>query len=770
MKAGNEVSALDARRQGRRRSFSVAACVFCAVCVALLTGCRTTFSELSAPVTWQETGAAPVPVATTERTLPILTEDTPRCRWAASHLADVIERTCGRRPDVLVELEGQTNAWTEGLLIGNVFANREWDCPLSVESPEAFRVISGNGYIRFLGRADYAVFDWCERELGFRYYCPAGKCAERRSKIVARAIDYSDRPVFEHREIGGTSLAWVRASKAGSSHCGGVNVHAPYKWYLDKNLKATHPEIFETGETPMLCYGNPATLEIYKQRIDRHIRGLEDSGGIVNTNRKVVTVCQWDAPIRCTCSFCTKLYDPSRGPAGKASPIIWGYFLKELSAWLAVAHPDYMISFLPYLNTCEVPPLPPKPSKPPKLSKPFSNCEAEVCTMPGLALLKDSECKRNEERIIRDWHRVTGNKVLNWHYSCWPAEQTSAPYVFGRTVQAHYADMREKICGSYVCGAEDDPRLALSTYVWMRCLWNPDVDVGVIYDGFAQRMFGPGAKPMRELIDLQEECWSRTWDAHPPSLIPHPSFHDIFEISYPYADAKRMSDLLHEAYGLAAAAGDERAQDRIAWYASGFEVFFAESMALANRKGRRVIPPGATNEMIVARSVMYPTPWAKTTVTTARNGSDLVLRVQCFDPAANKMDFSRRDHDFVWGDDSVTFVFGGEKKTRSATVYLNGDIERDELAEDEFIAKVHPPTNYQLPTTNSWTVEAHLRLSSEELDAGHLLGNVCRWRVGDRRQAESSRVKGSRYEQSRLDTCFTTPNEDPAAFVEFRLK
>jgi len=397
--------------------------------------------------------------------------------------------------------------------------------------------------------------------------------------------------------------------------------------------------------------------------------------------------------------------------------------------------------------------------------------------MPGLALLKDPDCKRNEERIIRDWHRVTGQKVLNWHYSCWPAEQTSAPYVFGRTIRKHYADMKDEICGSYVCGSEDDPRLALSTYVWMRCLWNPDVDVEAIYDGFARRMFGAGAKPMRELIDLQERCWSRSWVPQSSANCQlrtancPPSYRNIFEISYPRTDVERMVDLMREAYGLAAKAEDVASQKRIAWYASGFEAFLAESAALANRTRRRVVGPGMTNEMVVACSAAHPTPWAKTTVTTAVEGRDLVLRVRCFDPAADKMDFSRRDHDFVWGDDGVTFVFGDEKAARSATVYLTGEVEKvGEWEGDEFSAKVHSPANCQLSAASSWTVEARVRLSPSKPNDGCVLGNVCRWRVGDRRKAMSERVKGSRYEHSRLDTCYTAPDDDPAAFVEFRLR
>ena len=68
-----------------------------------------------------------------------------------------------------------------------------------------------------------------------------------------------------------------------------------------------------------------------------------------------------------------------------------------------------------------------------------------------------------------------------------------------------------------------------------------------------------------------------------------------------------------------------------------------------------------------------------------------------------------------------------------------------------------------------WTVEARVRLTAEDRQRGYALGNVSRWRVGDRRRPQEERVPGSRYEHSRLGTVFTNDNDDPAAFVSFLL-
>ena len=752
-------------------------------------GCRTPprGNDLSAPAEWRELSSEPVVVATPSNALTIVTDASPNNRWAARFLADTIHEMTGRRPPLCVERKGQKGKWPHGgLFIGDVSPNAGWTCPLTSDSADAFRVVAGGDCVRFLGRADFAVFDWCERELGLRFYGEDGKCVERRAEILVRSADYSDRPVFDCRQLSWQAPSpWLRVNKYGSTHRGGVAVHQPARWFKDEKVRAEAPtDIFETGTTPMLCYGNPATLAYYKRRIDRHIAGLEDSGGIVNTNRKVVTVCQWDAPVRCSCRWCRDAYDETAGFGGAASPIIWGRFTRQLATWLRTAHPDYMISFLPYLNTCQVPkslldrPLSwgarttwrwpaerQEPRRPAGYGCPvptLANAEAELCTMPGVALLKDSACKEHEERLIRQWRRVTGNKVLNWHYSCWPRDWTSAPYVYGQTVQRHYADMRDHVSGSFVCGSPKDVSQTLSHYVWMRCLWNPDVDVEALYDEYARRMFGAGAAPMRELIRMQETCWNRQWDGL------ECTYHNIFEVSFPRKDAVKMRELLIEAHRLATDAKDDASVRRIVNYASGLNTFMLESDALAARTtgGRLTVPSirlNTTNAFVSAHSVRYPTPWAKTFLSTSVDKDTLVLTVRCEDPAAPKMNFTDVPvDDYVWGNDRLDIsLCGRDLVPLNFRVDLLGYVMND--WEGRCTAKI-------APDDAGWTATVRIRLSDADLKAGKVRGNVSRWRVGDSKEPRQSRLPGSNYERTRLNTVFTQPDNDPAAFVDFLLK
>ena len=744
------------------------------VCAILAVGgCRQlrTWGDLNAPQDWRALSGDVVRVAGTGVLLPIVTDDTPEDRWAATLLAQTIESVWGGRPQVFVETHGRELTFDRGIFIGRVAANGGWSGPPSERGPDAFRVVAADGAVRFLGRADFGVFDWCERELGLRAYPYVGQTVSRRGEVVVEPADYSDWPVYDHRELSGRVWPlWTKVAKTGSSHRASVNVHQPAGWVTNAAIRAAHPEIFENGETPMLCYGKRETLDYYRRRIARHVAGVEDSGGIVDGRRKVVTVCQWDAPIRCTCGDCRIRYDARLGPAGSASPIIWGRFLPALAAWLKAEHPDYVISFLPYWNTCAVPDelkdrfrLVPggrdrgqcgRRAERRSAWAPLGNAEAEVCTMPGLAMLKNRSCREREESLLRAWRRATGRKVLNWNYGCWPLSSTAAPYVFGRTVRDHCRDMRDVVSGVFVCGDDGNARNALSIYVWMRCLWNPEIDVESLYDEFAVRAFGPAADPMRRLIALQEACWSRQW---PDDACSHAN---VFGISYPPEDVVRMKALAAEACARVEAAGDETSAARLNWYLSGFDEFFAEADALQAREPRRTILPGRRYEMANGRSARHPTPWAKTTVETRQEGTSLRLEVRCEEPAAERMDFSRTVRDAVAGNDSVIFVFELGGRVRQAKVDLAGGVEGGWRG-------------FAATTTHDrlgWTVRASVELEREALERGTVRGNVARWRVGDRRLPAASRVKGSRYELSRLNTCYTNVHADPAGFVDFVLE
>ena len=424
--------------------------------------------------------------------VPIVVSEDTRFVRAALHLADVIRRASGARPDVVRELPGQTAEFPSALYVGDVSAAKKAGVSIPSEDGEFFRVAVRGSSVFFAGRADYAVYDWCERQLGARCYGPGlgddGLSVPAQPSISADPVDYEDSPVFPVRDISSAGGSrWALFAKAGDSLRERPAVHVPAGWWRDENLVKECPEAFamsadgRRAATPMLCYGSPETLRLYERRIDEHIAGVRDSGGIVDIERKVISVSPWDAPVECGCEHCRRLMDRAMGRQGYASKAVWGRFLKRLAGWAKEKHPGYTVAFLPYWNCCT-------PPDGLDLSA-EGNCRAQVCVMPGLAIMKNGAARAREEQIVRRWGEITGRKPILWHYTCWPADYTFAPHLFGHAARRHFESMRNVAAGAFIC-AGSGPLLTLPDYVAMRCLWNPSLDIEAVYDGFAVRMFG----------------------------------------------------------------------------------------------------------------------------------------------------------------------------------------------------------------------------------------------------------------------------------------
>lgn len=478
------------------------ACVLLALALAPAYGDGWRFTGLDAA---DLTPLAPGAVATVPDTevvladgeggaLPVVYEDGKRTELAAMFLVSLLremtdaEVECYRLPD------GATNQFRRCVYI-----------PLPDEG-EAFQVRADADGVRFSGRTDFAVYDFCERVLGLRYYWegPGGTSVLKAARIAVPRFVYSDAPVFSFREYYGHPVReWMRVAKLGSTFDRAARCHST---------------------DPGFCYGSPEGLAEYCRRVDEDIAGGERFFRVVDHARKTVSVSPWDVAYDCRCVWCRTLKGHRVASPGEATPVVWERFLPRLVKHLAEKHPDYRVSILPYWNYVYAP----------KHAIDIgTNVQAEVCSMSGLARFKSERIRGIEEGIILDWERVTGRKIANWHYSCWPAESTVVPYVFGHTIADHYRRMREHTVGSFICGGKDDfPRFSISMYVWMRCLWNPDLDVDAVYDTFCRRQFGAAAEPMRELIRVQEEEW------------------DPETLAFPWKSVLRMSELMIESASL----------------------------------------------------------------------------------------------------------------------------------------------------------------------------------------------------------------------------
>lgn len=447
--------------------------------------------------------------------LKIVHQDDNRASLAAGYLGMVLEDMFG--------VEFERYRLPEG--VSNTF-NRCFYVP-APDDGDRFGVEICEYGVRFTGRSDFAVYDFCERVLGARHYWDGdGGCsAPKRESLSIPSLSYSDSPVFSFRRYSarGNPL-WLRVAKGGGTFDRWSRCHTTNDGF---------------------CYGSPESFAEYCCRVDADIAGGERFIRVVDRERKTVSVSPWDVAYDCKCMWCRTLKGHSCKMQGEASPIVWERFLPRFVKYMEERHPDYRVSILPYWNYVDV------PANPIDIG---TNVQAEVCSMCGLAAFKWDAVREREEGIILDWVRVTGRKIANWHYSCWPAEYTPAPYVYGHTIQDHYRRMRDHTVGSFICGGKDDfPRFSISMYVWMRCLWNPDLDVEAVYDEFCVRQFGRAAGLMREVIRIQEEDWN------PRTLM------------FPKESLLRLSELLSESAELVRGTS---AAPAFLYYIAGFSGIF----------------------------------------------------------------------------------------------------------------------------------------------------------------------------------------------------
>ena len=451
---------------------------------------------------------------------------------------------------------------------------------------DAVLIVGRDGEVAPRTRSDgtaWGVYEFLERFVDVRWYFPGpiGCDVPQRRDLAIQPVHLTDAPHFRKREnwpSGGRSVTrWTgihhRRMRSADSWPVRLQVHSPTGW--PALYAKTRPECFQmrsdgTRNTAMLCYGHPRTLETYLETIQAwYAQGDGRPWGGKTPIGNAITVSPNDMAIACRCEHCRKLWDPNGGRYGTASRIV-ATFVANLAREVKKRWPDKRIIYLPYANYTTVPEGVTFPD----------NVEVQLCGMPGLAQYKEPAIAAAEQANIDGWMRLTGRKIQNWHYSCWPEDQTKAAYLFPFTIRDHYRANRLKTVGSFINGGRDHwPRQGVSLYAWMKCLWNPDFQVAFAIDEYCRRMYGPAAGTMRKLIAMQIDGWEKSrWPDAKLSPVA------VYEHSYPRGDVLKMEALLAEAFEQARA--DKLVTQRLEYVAGPLREFFRQSREYAEGSGR----------------------------------------------------------------------------------------------------------------------------------------------------------------------------------------
>lgn len=416
----------------------------------------------------------------------------------------------------------------------------------------------------------WAVIEFLERYAGVRWYYPdrRGLSIPATNALQVPPVWIEDAPVFRKREMWRVRHPFLRC---GNSWPVAVRVHAS-SFGSGRAYRESQPEVFELKEDGtrnygMPCFGNPGTLAAFIEEIDRE---LKSGGGVMGVRGNIITVSPPDAPIRCHCYDCRKLWDEKRaGVLGNAS-LILARFVEKLAGEAKTRWPDATIIYLPYVNYTIAPA---------GVSFP-GNVEVQICGMPGLAYYKEPAVRDSEQANIDAWMKISGRRIQNWHYSCWPAHRTQAAFQYPHVVKEHYLQNRGKTVGSFINGPDTQhqghwPRFHITFYCWLKTLWNPEFDVDAAMDEYCRRMFGKASGSMRELMRLQVDGWEKSrWPQGRLAL------QAIYTESYPPETIGRMKELLGKAHN--EAMDDSAALERIGYYSAPFAAFFKEAADVAN--------------------------------------------------------------------------------------------------------------------------------------------------------------------------------------------
>jgi len=665
--------------------------------------------------------------------------------------------------------------------------------------------LAGNG----AGKT-WAIYEFLERYVGARWYFPGdmGRSVPASRTIAVPAVYLTDAPFYRMRELWpvvsnpktgtGTDMRGLhQALRSGNSWPINLQVHTP-NYAKNEDYKKNRPEIFQLDDNgqrnyEMLCYSNPRTLETFLENIQKRLDG--DKSANIGLISDTITVSPNDHEIGCTCPDCRKLWDYKAGAEGTASKVV-ATFTRKLALEMKKRWPQMTVLQLAYLNYTQCPEGVELPE----------NVRVMICGMPGMALYSQPAIFDREQANVDKWFKLTGKKVQNWLYICWPEDRTSAVFLNPHTMQKYYRLNRDKTAGSFINGGGDHwQRQGINCYTWLKLLWNPDFNVDAAIDEYCRRMFGPASASMRKLIALQMDGWENH-----PWPTPRLTNRNVYQYSYPKATRDQMKRLLQQAR---AQAGSPDAQEeatrngsslilkRIDYYAAPFSDFFSEGEENDHPGPRTVLNiiradhnptiDGQLNEEIWSKAppvalgpgqdrnqkqIKYPTTLRAVWTTGPDAGVTFAFNCSDTSPPRIKHPNIDRDHpDAIWEDDCVELLFDPSGKNE-------GDYYHFMISAGNGISDAHgDDVTFNSPGT---------RVASHVTSAGYTLeifipfadfpralrplpgksiawfGNVTRHRVGN--YDRKNKVPGINDEYQRLNTTFAGPSNNLADFGPFR--
>jgi hypothetical protein len=462
----------------------------------------------------------------------------------------------------------------------------------------------------------WAVADFLERFVGVRWFWPTevgGLTTTSATTLLIPPAHYQDQPVFRQREYEplhgwrlpstarsgdkeplafapgvipeGVSVinmvTYLPLVRGGNSWPYKIKVHNPQQIWKNQKLVDTHPELFKlkqdgTRHYSQLCYGNPNTLAFLLAGCDAVWGNNKDAMApwcnqyVSWVTSTCVTLSPFDLPLDCCCENCSKFDDPKNGNRSKPSMLL-GVFLQKFAGEVKKRWPDKRVIYLPYWN--------------------YDQCRKEL-TYPDNVLFMSSQTtypmalnaqKENFDEAIqrlRDFRAQACDLVTIWDYCiAW----SYGPHQYPHLLRKYHQAIRGISAGTFLNGMTlgEWTTTAPTMYVWMRCLWNPDIDVDAVMDEMCKRLYGKAADTTLQLMKLECDVWEKgAWTKdriYQPGGWPVPR--RLFPVVFTPDVVKRLEALHNKA--LAELADDPVARQRFLYWNWTFDAFLKDAAAIS---------------------------------------------------------------------------------------------------------------------------------------------------------------------------------------------
>ena len=480
---------------------------------------------------------------------------------AANELAEHLALALGGAAIQVVKESGQMPGQAPKIFLGATQAAKEKGVSLEGVGQEGFRIKTLDAALYILGRdnptdrpsrpSTYAergtlngVYTFLEDYVGVRWFLPGphGRVVEPRASLAIPAIDVCDSPYFKYRSIYGVHYRstsnwgagfnidskdigiedgkvlwrWMRRMRFGGASNIPANHSTIYYKFFERFGK-TKPEWFAMRENGTRCisedyhrcflnWGHPEVvdehvrmaldhfsgehkiLKYYPQAVGDYFVVMPNDSYLGDYSPESQKRIKWET-------------DTNGRRVMNCSDLIF-WHINEVARRVRAVHPQAIISICAYSCYREPPSFP--------LEK---NIQVRLC-IAGAYNHGIGEEGDKQMDLVKRWKAVAPRPLTIWGYQLAPLYHYSKIGMMvshcPHAMAAFYKAVKPYSYGSFL---ENESayfmREHLNRYVYLKLMWNPDLDVDALLSDYYSKAYGPGAPAVRAFYDKWERLWAQ---------------------------------------------------------------------------------------------------------------------------------------------------------------------------------------------------------------------------------------------------------------------